>query len=60
MGALAVNFTFGRGQVLHLVGHFDNNAGFAFTNTLPQPATGIGISLRQALATNFLVDALSR
>jgi hypothetical protein len=59
-GILAVNFAFGKGQVLHLVGHFDNNAGFGFRNTLPDPAPGIGISLRQAMATNFIVEGLSR
>lgn len=59
-GILAVNFAFGRGQVLHLVGHFDNNAGLGFRNTLPDPAPGIGISLRQAMATNFIVEGLSR
>ncbi|MBI4534035.1 MAG: hypothetical protein HY711_08800 [Candidatus Melainabacteria bacterium] len=58
-GILAVTFAFGRGQVLHLVGHFDNNANLAFANSLPDPAPGIGISLRQALAANFLVAALT-
>lgn len=59
-GILAVVFSFGRGQVLHLVGHFDNNANLAFTNMLPDPAPVIGISLRQALATNFVVAGLNR
>jgi len=58
-GILAVTFTFGRGHVLHLVGHFDNNATLAFGNMLPDPAPEIGISLRQALAANFLVAGLS-
>lgn len=59
MGILAVSFTFGRGQVLHLVGHFDNNAGLAFTNVLPDPNPVMGISLRQALAANFLISGLN-
>lgn len=57
-GILAVTFPFGRGQVLHLVGHFDNNATLAFANMLPDPAPQIGISLRQALAANFVVEGL--
>lgn len=57
-GVLAAWFPFGRGQVLHLVGHFDNNSNLAFTNMLPDPAPGVGISLRQAIAANFLVAAL--
>ncbi len=58
-GIVAATFRFGRGQVLHLVGHFDNNSGLAFVNALPDPAPGIGISLRQAIASNFLVAGLS-
>lgn len=58
LGILAVVFSFGRGQVMHLVGHFDNNAGLAFNNMLPDPAPEIGISLRQALAANFLLSGL--
>jgi len=58
-GVLAVSFRFGRGQVLHLVGHFDNNSGLAFVNALPDPAPGIGISLRQAIASNFVVAGLA-
>jgi hypothetical protein len=54
-GVLAVVFPFGRGYVMHMVGHFDNNGFFKFTNSLPDPAPAIGISLRQALASNFVV-----
>lgn len=57
-GILAVTFNHGRGKVLHLVGHFDNNADRAFNNALSDPAPKIGISLRQALAANFLAEAL--
>jgi SAM-dependent methyltransferase len=58
-GVLAVTFPFGRGQVLHLVGHFDNNPKmFRFGNSLPDPAPVIGISLRQAIAGNFVVAGL--
>jgi hypothetical protein len=55
-GVLAVSFGFGRGYVLHMVGHFDNNpTAFRFRDSLPDPAPVIGISLRQALAANFVV-----
>lgn len=58
VGALALIFPFGKGYVLHMVGHFDNNAKIAIGNFLPDPAPSIGISLRQAIATNFIVAAL--
>ncbi len=58
LGVLAVTFSYGRGNVLHLVGHFDNNSDRAFNNALPDPAPRIGISLRQALAANFLAEAM--
>jgi hypothetical protein len=57
-GALAVEFSFGRGKVLHLVGHFDNCANSFKPNLLPDPAPDIGISLRQAITANFLAEAL--
>jgi hypothetical protein len=58
LGVLALTFQFGKGQVLHLVGHFDNNTNLAFTNSLPDPAPRIQISLRQAIAANFVIEAL--
>lgn len=58
-GVLAVVFPFGRGYVLHMVGHFDNNTILPFRNMLSDPAPVIGISLRQAIAANFVVAALS-
>lgn len=58
-GALATLFTFGRGKVLHIISHYDNNADSFRANTLPDPVPEIGISLRQALLTNFIVEALS-
>ncbi|MBA3992168.1 MAG: hypothetical protein C0469_01485 [Cyanobacteria bacterium DS2.3.42] len=57
-GDLAATFQFGKGRVLHMVGHFDYNSGRAFANLLPDPAPKIGISLRQAIATNFIAEAL--
>lgn len=57
-GALAVEFSFGRGKVLHVISHYDNNADSFRANTLPDPVPEIGISLRQALITNFIVEAL--
>lgn len=59
-GVLAVVFPFGRGKVLHMIGHFDNNAAFVFTDSLPDPAPMIGIALRQALAANFVVEGLTK
>jgi hypothetical protein len=59
-GILAVAWRFGRGEVLHLVGHFDNNpTAFRFGDNLPDPAPNIGISLRQAIAANFVVAGLT-
>jgi hypothetical protein len=58
-GALATLFSFGRGKVLHIISHYDNNADSFRANTLPDPVPEIGISLRQALITNFIVEALS-
>ncbi len=58
-GILAVEFPFGRGFVLHIAGHFDNNSTIPFSNFLPDPAPNIGISLRQALSANFVVAGLS-
>ena len=57
-GVLAVIFPFGRGYVLHLVGHFDNNTMMPFRHMLADPAPQIGISLRQAIAANFVVAGL--
>lgn len=58
MGVLAATFKYGKGRVLHLVGHFDNNSDRAFNNALPDPAPKIGISLRQAIAGNFVAEAI--
>lgn len=57
-GILAFTMDFRQGKVLHLVGHFDNNSDRAFNNALPDPAPGIKISMRQALAANFIVQAI--
>ena len=59
LGALAVVFPFGRGYVLHMAGHFDNNSGVPIRHRLPDPAPVIKISLRQVLATNFIVAGLT-
>ncbi len=58
IGILALTFKYEKGRVLHLVGHFDNNTDLAFNNSLPDPAPRIGISLRQAIAANFIAAAL--
>jgi len=60
LGILAVTFSFGKGKVLHLVGHFDNNSLPLLPRHLPDPAPIIGIGLRQALAANFVVAGLER
>jgi len=57
LGILALTFPYGDGQVLHLVGHFDNNADRASNSALPDPAPIIGIGLRQAIAANFIMAA---
>jgi hypothetical protein len=58
LGILACSFQFGRGTVMHLVGHFENNDGLAFKQKLQDPAPEIKISMRQALALNFIGQAL--
>jgi len=59
-GVLACEFNYGRGAVLHLVGHFDYNAplGGFLRYILPDAIPGAGIGLRQIIATNFLLQAL--
>jgi hypothetical protein len=57
-GILAATFDYGKGKVLHVVGHFDNNSTGAFNTTLPDPAPNMGISLRQGIITNFIVMGL--
>jgi hypothetical protein len=59
-GVLACEFNYGRGAVLHLVGHFDYNAplGGFLRYILPDAIPGAGIGLRQIIATNFLIQAL--
>ncbi len=59
-GILAVLFPYGKGYVMHLVGHFDNNTLMQFKNMLADPAPHIGISLRQAIAANFVVAAIQK
>jgi hypothetical protein len=57
-GILAASFQYGKGQVLHVVGHFDINSAGTFTNSLPDAAPRIGIGLRQAIIANFIVKGL--
>jgi len=59
-GGLALEFSFGRGKVLHLVGHFDNCSTSFRVQNLPDPAPGAGISLRQVIAANFIIEALKQ
>lgn len=60
LGILAVTFKYGNGHVMHLVGHFDNNSELAFNTAIPDPAPGLGFSMRQALAANFIANALKQ
>jgi len=57
LGALAVVFPFERGYVMHMIAHFDRSQGGGYF--LPDPAPGIGISLRQAIAINYVVAGLT-
>lgn len=60
-GVLALDFNYGRGRVLHLVGHFDYNSSSGWMRYfLPDAIPGAGIGLRQAIATNFLIQALEK
>lgn len=60
-GILACEFPYGRGRVLHMVGHYDYNGPTSFTrHILPDAVPGAGIGVRQVIATNFLVQGLSR
>jgi len=57
-GILAVVFPFERGYVMHMTAHFDRSQAMMGYG-LPDPAPVIGISLRQAIAINFVVAGLS-
>jgi len=57
-GILAATFAMGKGHVLHIVGHFDNNSTSAFNTTLPDAEPTMGISLRQGIVTNFIMNGL--
>jgi hypothetical protein len=60
LGILAASFRYGKGKVLHLVGHFENNEGLSFAELLPDPDSSIKISMRQAIAINFIAEALEK
>lgn len=57
LGALAVVFPFGRGYVMHMMAHFDRGQAVR-GYSLEDAAPAIGISLRQALAINYVVAGL--
>jgi hypothetical protein len=57
-GILAVVFPFERGYVMHMTAHFDRSQQI-IGYYLADPAPAIGISLRQALAINFVVAGLT-
>lgn len=58
LGILALTFSCGKGKVLHLVGHFNNNTNLAFASALPDPAPQVVVSLRQQIALNFVLERL--
>ena len=60
LGVLALTFDFGKGRVLHLIGHIDNNTDLASQSALPDPSPQSIISLRQVISLNFIMNALSR
>ncbi len=57
-GILAVVFPFERGYVMHMTAHFDRSQQI-IGYYLADPAPAIGISLRQALAINFVIAGLT-
>lgn len=57
-GILAVVFPFERGYVMHMTAHFDRSQQI-IGYYLADPAPVIGISLRQALAINFVIAGLT-
>lgn len=57
-GVLAVYFQYGRGYVMHMTAHFDRSQS-SNKNLLLDSAPIIGISLRQAIAINYVVAGLS-
>ncbi len=59
LGVLALTFDFGKGRVLHLIGHIDNNTDLASQSVLPDPSPQSTISLRQVISLNFIMNALS-
>lgn len=58
-GILALTFPFGKGRILHLVGHFDTDSDASNANMLADAAPEIKISLRQAIAANFVLMGLA-
>jgi hypothetical protein len=61
LGVLACEFPYGRGRVLHLVGHYDYNSPLRLKRHVLQDAIpGAGIGLRQAISTNFLLEGLNK
>jgi len=59
LGVLALTFDYGRGHVLHTIGHVDNNTDLASQSILPDPSPKTTISLRQVISLNFIMNALS-
>lgn len=60
LGVLALTFEFGKGHVLHTIGHVDNNTDLSSQSILPDPSPQSTISLRQVISLNFMISALSQ
>jgi hypothetical protein len=57
-GVLVAMFNFGKGRVLHTLGHLDNNEVDAEKELLSDSTKGTVVSLRQMLVANYLVQNL--
>lgn len=57
-GVLVAMFNFGKGRVLHTLGHLDNNDVDAEKELLSDSTKGTIVSLRQMLVANYLVQNL--
>ncbi|MBX3148916.1 hypothetical protein KF728_02080 [Candidatus Obscuribacterales bacterium] len=57
-GVLVAMFNFGKGRVLHTLGHLDNNDVDAERELLSDSTKGTVVSLRQMLVANYLIQNL--
>ena len=57
-GDLAVSFKYGKGYVLHVVGHVGNDG--KVESQIDDAAPAMGISMRQGLIANFVIEGLKQ